>query len=230
MSVRPFIADSSDAFDGSETGTYDAGIEGTGALGGMGFREGVLPILIYPTDAPLRDPDAGYATPGGCLEDAGQSAVVASLAALNAKVIGVGVHFNASQSRYQQMVELANATGSTGDMDGDGASEPAVIIWSGNSSDFRDSIVDAVEGLVGDAHFEEVRLDVVSDEYGLVEEIEPEVYTDVDAGDVVDFTITFKGQVASEETEVTIPVGFELIADSEIILDQFTVHVLVPAS
>lgn len=228
--VKPFIAGPSDAFGGSESGTYDAGVEGTGELGGMGFREDVLPIVIYATDAPLRDPDAGYRVPYGCLGDAGQSDVVSAMGALKAKLIGVGVQFNTASARYQQMVDLANATGSTGDMDGDGSSEPAVVTWTGSSADFREAVVDAVEGLVGEGHFDEVRLVVTSDEFGMVESITPEYYTDVDAGDNVSFSIEFYGGIAEGETEQTVPVEFELVADGEIILDSFTVHVLVPAA
>ena len=115
-------------------------------------------------------------------------------------------------------------------MDGDGSSDPAVVTWNGSNADFREAVVDAVEGLVGEGHFDEVRLVITSDEYNMVQSVSPEVYKDVDAGDEVKFTIEFYGAVASEENEKTVTVEFELVADDEIILDQFIVHVLVPAS
>jgi hypothetical protein len=115
-------------------------------------------------------------------------------------------------------------------MDGDGTTEPAVISWSGSSSDFREAIVDAVEGLVEEGHFDEVRLIVADDPYGLVDEIDPEAYYDVDSGTEVTFTVTFHGTIAAEETDQTYPVSFQLVADGDIILDTLTVYVLVPGA
>jgi len=229
--VPPFIAWGGDAFSGTEAGVFNEEIEGTGELGGFGFREDVLPILIIATDADMRDnDDTRYRTPGGCPDDAGMSGVLGALSALRAKVIGVGVNFGSSAFAWSQMEALAAGTGSEGDMDGDGTTEPAVISWSGSSSDFREAIVDAVEGLVEEGHFDEVRLIVADDPYGLVDEIDPEAYYDVDSGTEVTFTVTFHGTIAAEETDQTYPVSFQLVADGDIILDTLTVYVLVPGA
>ena len=229
--VPPFLSWGGDAFNGTEAGVYNSEIEGTGELGGFGFREDVLPIFIIATDAELRDDDdTRYRTPGGCAQDAGMSGTLAALGALSAKVIGVGVNFGESSYAWSQMTALAAGTGSEGDMDGDGTTEPAVITWSGSSSDFREAIVDAVEGLVQEGHFDEVRLIVADDPYSLVKEIDPEAYYDVDSGTEVNFTVTFYGTIAAEETDQTYPVTFQLVADGDIILDTLTVYVLVPGA
>lgn len=228
--VYPFIADGSDAFGGAEPGTYDASVSGTGDQGGMGFRQDVLPIFILATDAPLRDADSGDPTPGGCPQDAGRSDALTAMAALNAKFIGIGVNAPTSGNPYNQLVDVAESTGSFGDMDGDGSTEAAAVTWNGSSSDFREAVVDAVNGLVQDAHFDKVQLVVVDDPYNMVESIDPEAYYDVDSGEKVTFTVTFVGTVSSEETDQTYPVTFNLVADDEIILETTTVFIFVPGA
>ena len=80
--VPPFLADSSDPFGGSGGEAYSSSFAGGGFLGGFGFREYALPVMVFATDYDLRDPDAGYGTPGGCLLDAGHSDVVAAMSAV----------------------------------------------------------------------------------------------------------------------------------------------------
>ena len=226
--IHPFVSQAGDAFNGAEAGTYDEDIEGTGPLGGMGFRKGVLPIVIYATDNLMRDPDVGDGTPGGCPFDAGHSLVTAAAASLGARLIGVAVNLDTSSAPYAQMVDLAAATGSTADLDGDGSADPAVVTWTGSSSEFRDTVVDAVEGLVQSEHFDEVCLVVASDPHEMVTSIEPECWQDVDSGEVVDFTLEFVGSVTSGAEDQAVPVVLELRADGDKLLDSFIVHVIVP--
>jgi hypothetical protein len=229
--VYPFIANSADAFSGSEPGVYDPTVEDTGTRGGFGFRENVLPIFVYATDADLRDSDGSYATPGGCNLDAGMSHAVEGITSLSGKAIGIVVNSPTTSLAGQQMTEIAELTGSYGDMDGDGLTEPAVISWTGTSGDFRAALIDAIQGLVGEGEFDEVRLEVDGEDYGLVESITPEAYYNVESGEEVHFDIDFFGAVPSEESDQTVPIHFELLGfvdDEELILDQFYVYVLVP--
>ena len=122
--VLPFVAHSGDAFGGAETGTVDATVPGTGELGGVGFRQGAIPVVAYVTDNRMRDPDAGYDTPAGCPGEAGQSDVVAAAEALGAWFIGVDVGF--SGAAVEQMEALALAAGSMIDPDGSGTASPLV--------------------------------------------------------------------------------------------------------
>lgn len=228
--VYPFIAQVGDAFNGTLPGVYDSTVPDTGELGGFGFRESVLPIFIYSTDAPMRDPDAGDRVPTtSCPAAAGMSATLAALNELGAKTIGISV--SGTGGGYPQMEAIAAGTGSYGDMDGDGTTEPAAVVWSGSSADFRETVVEAIDGLVADVVFDRVWLEVVDDPEGLVRSITPPEYTDVPSGETLDFQIDFQGVVAAEEGDQTFPIDFELnaqVIDKEVTLDRFTAYVLVP--
>jgi len=231
--VPPFQATVGDAFGGVVAGTYDPNVEGTGELGGMGFREDVLPIVIYATDAELRDPDRGYDVPGDgtCNPGAaGSNAATSALNALGAKTIGIVVS-SGGGGPTRQMEDVAEATGSWGDFDGDGDEELAVLQWSSGS--LSESVADAIESIVDAAIFDEVWLEVEGDDHGLVESIDPERYTDVPSGEEMPFHIEFTGAVPSEANDRTYAIIFVLkgrVGDVELVLDRFTVHVLVPGA
>jgi hypothetical protein len=61
--VKPFIATSDDPFGGKGGQFYDSTDESTGELGGFGFNDYALPIIIEATDNYLRDPENGYGRP-----------------------------------------------------------------------------------------------------------------------------------------------------------------------
>jgi hypothetical protein len=229
--VPPFIANPGDAFGGVTTETFDPAVEGTGELGGMGFRESVLPIIIYATDADLRDPDAGYGVPGdgSCNPGAaGFSKATGALNAIGAKAIGVVVNAGEGSVPYSQMLDIADATGTYADFDGDGDDDPGVLLW--NSGDLTESIASAIEDTVDSAVFDEVRLYPVFDSNGFVSAITPEKYTDVPSGQEMPFHIEFDGVVPSEASDRTYPIEFALegtVNEVDLILDRFVVHVLV---
>ena len=227
--VPPFQANVGDAFSGTAADVYDDSVVGTGSLGGFGFRPDVLPIFIIATDNQLRDPDAGFPSPGGCSSDAGSRAVVDAVNDLGGKVIGVSV----GGGGYDQLVTLAASTGSFGDMDGDGREEEAAVIWGGASADFQEIIVDAIDGLVSGGMFDRIWLEVEGTDWGLVVSISPEEYTNVPSGDATDFEVLFDGAVASEESDETYPIRFALmgqVGTKVLTLDRFTVYVLVPGA
>ena len=192
--VPPFVASSGDAYGGAVAGSYNSGVVGTGSIGGMGFRDGTLPIIIYATDAPFRDPSGGYGAPYGCT-DANMTSTINALNAVNARTIGVGVQlYGSSYFDLAQFNRIASGTGSYGDMDGNGTTEEAVVVWSGSSSTFQATIVDAVQGLVDGATFDEIRLDIYGDDTGIVQSVTPTAYYNVASGDVTDFTIDIQGE------------------------------------
>ncbi|MEC7987989.1 MAG: hypothetical protein VX278_22670, partial [Myxococcota bacterium] len=60
-----------------------------------------------------------------------------------------------------QMNDLALRTGSLYDADGEGINnDPLVFHWTGSSEAFRNTIVDAVEGLLGSVQFETVSAEI----------------------------------------------------------------------
>lgn len=233
--VYPFIASAADPFAGAAGDVYDPTVPGTGELGGYGFREDVLPIFIFATDARLRDAaDSAYRTPGGCHRDAAMSDAIGAISALNGRVVGIGVQMSDSATPMGQMRAIAAGTGSFGDMDGDGLSEEAVIRWNGTSSEFRNSVVRAVEGLVGEGTFDEVRLEVVGDDYGMIRSISPDAHYDVESGEEVDFDIDLRGEVASGPSDQTVTIELLLIgtlqSGDEVTLDRIELYVLIPGT
>jgi len=232
--VLPFIAHPGDAFQGTSNEVYDPNVEGTGEMGGMGFRENVLPIIIYATDAEMRDPESGYNVPGSgsCNPGAaGMSDATRALNDLGAKAIGIVVNSGSGSVPYNQMTEIAAATGTYADFDGDGDDDPGVLLW--NSGDLTESIATAIEDTVDSAVFDEVRLYPVYDSNNFVSSITPEKYEDVPSGQEMPFHIEFEGVVPSEPSDRTYPIEFALegkVNDVELILDRFVVHVLVPGA
>ncbi len=232
--VLPFLADATDPFTGSGGQHYSSGTPGGGLNGGFGFRDYALPVMVFATDYDLRDADAGYGTPGGCPNDAGQSDVVAAMSDIGAYAIGIQVNTYTS-TPYNQMVQLANATGSYADTDGDGAADdPLAFQWSGSgSSGFRTTIVGAITDLVGSIRFERVGLDIEGDEWGFVTGVSPEYFTDIDpAGGAqeIDFTLNFRGVVAATTEDQLYRLTLSVIGDDSVLLDTKDIIVLVPGS
>ena len=147
--VLPFIASDSDPFGGLAGEGFDASVTDGGSLGGFGFREGTLPVVIYATDATMRDPSAGHPSPNGAPLDAGFDDVVDAVSVMGARLIGVATQ---SSSPLSQMQSLATATGSLYEADGDGVIDDALVFsWNvtDSSEDFRNTIVTAGKAAVG---------------------------------------------------------------------------------
>ena len=230
--VLPFIASSSDPFGGTAGESYDGSTPDGGSRGGFGFRDYALAVLIYATDANLRDPDDGYGTPGGCPLDASGTTVVTELAALGGYLIGVSV---SGSTPYSQMITLAQETGSYADTDGDGAADDELVFtWSGSStSTFRTTIIDAVQQLVDSVVFGRVELQIEGDDYGFVTGISPEYYENIDPDavtDGLDFTLEFRGVVAATTEDQLFSLTLNVLGDGATLLDSYVILVVVPGT
>jgi hypothetical protein len=87
------------------------------------------------------------------------------------------------------MRELADATGSVADLDGDGAvDDPLVYGWFGTDAEFGEAIIDAVDAIRPQTALRDVyasvTLEVRDDPLGIVAGISPQSYTDVASEDV----------------------------------------------
>ncbi len=227
--VKPFTEHPLDAFGGFVNGTNNPNTPGTGTLGGFGFREETFPIQIIATDAPMRDPEAGYPTPGGCLQDASFYDVFLGISALNGKMIGVCANCGEGTSQFGQLQEVAIVTGSMADLDHNGVDEPAVVEWSsGDSDEFRETIVDAILALADSAWFDKVSLEIEAgtDPYGLILDIEPDAYYDIKAGTPVTFTLTIDGSIVDGGTPGASEVLLKLMADDALVLSTRTLYIL----
>lgn len=218
--VQPFLAAPTDAFGGNAAGIGGAPGDGIGDIGGLGYREEVLPIVVYATDAPFRDTDDSDPSPGGCVQDAGRYAAAAALAEINAALIGVAV----GNGPMDEMLLLAALTGSLGDMNGDGRTEPAVVTWQAGSAAFRRTVVDAIVGFVESATFDKVALEW-NDPLGLIIDVEPPAYFDVPAGTPVSFTYWVDGTIVSEGTPGAVEIEMDLIADDSVILQEASIFI-----
>lgn len=230
--VRPFISSAGDAFHGAGGQTYDSGVSGTGTGGGFGFRDYALPVVIYATDAHLRDSESSNpsysAGPHGCAQDAGKSDVVNATLTQGAYLIGIAVNGSAPTS---QMNELATATSSYADTDGDGAADDKLVFsWSGSSSTLKTTIVNAVDDLVASVQFSTVTLEVANDEYGFVTSVDPESF-DVSGsatGQELTFTLNFRGAVAATDNDQVFQLTLNVVGDGTVLLDTLDIFVVVP--
>ena len=227
--VPPFISDPSDLFSGTVE-AYNPGSAGGGTIGGFGFRDFALPVILYAIDNYLRDSEGGYGTPGGCPLDAGHSDVVAAVDEIGAKLIGMAVNWGAG---YPQMVDLAHATGSYADTTGDGsADDPLVFTWSSSSDAFRSTVVDAVQDLVHSVEFSTVEMFTPDDTYGFVRNITPERYEDVAVGSgdevTLEFEVEFQAMIPPSLDDRVFNITLLVIGDDAIALGEVDLLILVP--
>lgn len=231
--VVPFMASSGDLFNGSGGQWYSSSTSGGGTGGGAGFRDYALPIVIYATDAQMRDAGSSNSSLNGVPRNACHNAsgadVISAAGSLGAYLIGISVGGSAPVA---QMNTLADATSSYADTDGDGAADDKLVFtWTGSSSALRTTIVDAVTDLVGSLHFSEVTL-VPDDPYGFVVGIDPESYTLSSGanGQVIDFTLTFRGAVPASSEDEVYHVALNVVGDGTVLLDTLDIYVVVPGN
>ena len=227
--VPPFISDPSDAFGGAVQ-AHNPALPGGGEIGGFGFREFALPVIIYAIDNYLRDPESGYGTPGGCPTDAGKSDVVAAVSDIGARMIGMAVNWGAGHS---QMVELANLTGSYADTDGDGAADDTLVFtWSSSSSAFRNTVVNAIEDLVHSVEFSSVEMVSIDDPYGFVRSIDPSVYTGIVVSSgtelTLDFTVELQAMIPPAWDDRVFNLQLVVLGDGAVSLGVVDLLILVP--
>jgi hypothetical protein len=237
--VPPFISSAGDVFSGAEAGTQDPSTVGSGQIGGFGFRDGSLPVVVYATDATLRDPDAGYLVPGA--NAAGSDDVINAVANLGARLIGIGVDSEypggpVSQDALDQMVELAYATDSLYDpLELGSATDPLVFHWTGTGTvpTFQETIVDAIEGMLDGVEYETVTAEVVGLSSGFTAVVSPPSQGPVIVGstpECLDFVVEITGSVPASTEEQSFPMTLEITGDGTTLLGTEDLTVTVPAS
>ena len=228
--VLPLIANSSDPFYGAGGESYNAASAGGGDRGGMGFRDGALPVIVYATDNYLRDSGAGYGTPGGCHIDASGADVVGAANDVGAFLIGVGTN----GTPITQMNNLADATGSFADTNGDGVANERLVFQysSSSSSGFRSTITEAIEDLVSSVHFDEISLEIEGDDWGFITDIQPST-VDLDGavnGETLTFTLSFLGTVAASDQDQYYNLTLNILGNGTTLLDSQDIVIVVPAT
>ena len=238
--VVPFSAADEDPFSGS---AGSAGIDTSdgGSIGGFGFRPHSKPIIVYVIDNYMRDPDAGYGTPDGCPLDAGSTNVVDAASAIGATLIGIDGSGDGSGggAADSQMEALAEATDSVADTDGDGTDEPLVFGGWGSSSEFKDTVANAVKDLLAapthwGATFSEVTVNAGFDSAGFVTDWRPYRFDDVEMNYATPthlrFQVTLTGTVAATVGPQHFETDLVVFGDGGTELDSRTISLTVPAS
>ena len=179
-------------------------------------------IIVYTTDADLRDPDAGYAVPPACSDPAGSSDVVAALADISGKLIGAGTN----SIPISQMTNLANLTGSVADINGDGAPEP--LVFQGTSGTTVTNVIAGIEALANSGTFD-LSLEVADDPYDFVTDINPSVYPDVTVGTEVTFEVTLYPGVPQTTSDQVFIFPMQVMGDGTSVLAEWELVLVVLA-
>ena len=200
--VAPYLASEDDAFSGAtagQAGSFDAGTEG-----GTGRRADTLPVVIFGTDAALRDGDYGDWVPLGCPNAAGQSSTLAAFDEVGARFVGVAV----TTGEYEeQLRDLAVATGSVTTEDG---LDPAVIRY--DESTLAEDVSTQVVTLSTYGSLSNLRTDVVvAEDAGLTATVSLDADTDTARGEDVQLTIDVQDHGTGGP--VFTPVEVRLLAD-----------------
>ena len=226
--VAPFIASSTDAFGGTVPGTYDPTVPGTGSLGGNGFRDGAVPILIYTTDATLRNGQTVNEGPGGCPFDATTWHLPDALSAISAKAIGVAA---GTSQPLGAMLDIAMATDSWLDLNDDGTTDSNEwMVYSSSSYNVVDQVVDSISEFTQNVTYDlEMETD---DPAGVIVSIDPVAYYDIPAFNTVTFTVTLQPTPLTASTifsDTVFIVPTTLLGDGEVILWQGDLSFLIEA-
>jgi hypothetical protein len=151
------------------------------------------------------------------------SDVVDGLAAIGGHVVAVAVNLNPSGYAVGQMQQLAEESGSLADLDGDGRDEPAVVVWSGTSGEFHERVVNAIRQLSASMHWNRAQV-TMDDPSGLVVDVEPLEFMNVQGGDRLHATATIHGVPAGQTGKI----AFQLIGDGGVILATTSIVVTNP--
>ncbi|MEE2829350.1 MAG: thrombospondin type 3 repeat-containing protein [Myxococcota bacterium] len=240
--VRPFISSPIDAFGGSESGQYEQsgwgpGVAGTGSLGGNGYRQGAVPILVYTTDALVRNAFAPFgegpkATPSpGCSPDAVTPMLLAALAEINAKTIGVAAR---TTDAMPAMEQIAQFTDSFLDTNENGSFDPGIdewLVYSSTTYNIVDKVIQGIEEFTSNVTYN-ITIEAEAPA-GTVLDIDPPMHANVFADNVVNFTLTLEPETSSDVTmfsDTIWVIPTTLYGDGEVILAEVDLIFIVSGS
>lgn len=202
--VHPFQAQPYDAFGGTVEGSYDPSIEGSGDQPGTAFREAAVKIVVLGADNAIRDERNGDEVPSdSCDEPASYETAVRSINSMGARFLGINVdeYQTYDPTLQDQLEEIAEATDSYYDKDGDGENTDLAVLYGSWDWPNATKVVDAIEDLVGDQHLD-LNLAVGEDERGWITEIGPQTeFDDVMPGDTIDFDVVLTTSAKLEDDD-----------------------------
>ncbi len=206
----------------------DTPVSGSG--GGVGVRSGGLPIIVYATDNIMRHRESGDGTPGGCPMDASFDDIAEAAEATGAILVAFDV--SGGGTPRDGMLELANLTGSIGDLDGDGVAAEALVFDLPQSSDasfntqFKNQLIQAIEYTLS------VPYDIVDvlaeGDVGFVVQTVPDQYTQVVTGEELSFDILLEGVLEPGDDDQVIKIDFQILGDGVVDLGNEVLIIVVP--
>jgi hypothetical protein len=193
--VRPFNTLPVDAFGGGTPGEYVASTPGTGTRGGNGFRDGAVPILVYATDADVRNAfppygegPKGNTPPSGCAQDAAAPFLGAALASIDARTIGVPA---GTSDAVTAMEMIAEFTGSWFDFNGNGVADSGEhMVYPSNGYDVVNQVVQGISEFTANVTYD-LTLEA-EDPADAIVDVDPPFINDVPALNTVTFTLTIE--------------------------------------
>jgi len=244
--VLPFRSSASDPFGGTAGQRDVPGTVGTGTLGGNGFREGAVPILVYTTDATVRNGGLATAqgpkaqlfpsgTPIGCQPDAISALLGPSLQGQNAKAIGVAAR---TSDAVSAMTTIADFTGSYFDVNGNGSADPGEhMVYASSSYNIVDRVIEGIEEFTANVTYD-LTMEIDPDNVANLENIAivgvtPNVYYDVPALNTVIFTFTLEptpAEAASMFSDTVYEVPTVLYGNGQVILATWNLIFVVTLS
>ena len=225
--VRPFNTLPVDAFGGGTPGEYDASVVGSGDLGGNGFRQGAVPILVYATDATVRNAFPPYGEgpngntpPTGCAQDAAAAFLGAALQSIDARAIGVAA---GTTDAVEAMEDVAEFTGSWFDYNGNGVADSGEhMVYPSNGYNVVDQVVQGISEFTANVTYN-LTLEA-EDPADAIVDVDPPSYSDVLAQNEVTFTLTIEPDstaVVSMFSDIVYVVPTVLYGDGTVILAQW---------
>ena len=103
--------------------------------------------------------------------------------------------------------------------------------WTGSSTDFRNTVVGAIEDLLGGVFFDRVHLEVDTDPWGFIQTVTPTEYTDMMigiSGETLEFTITLDGVVPALPDDAIYTVTLNVYGDEATLLASEPLIIVVP--
>ena len=229
--VLPFIASATDPFGGTAGQRYNGSVQGTGNLGGNGFRQGAVPILVYATDADVRNAFPPYGQgPNSCGgNDATAAHLQAALGNINAKAIGVAARTTDAMSA---MTDIAGWTDSWLDLNSNGTTEPNEwMVWSSNSYNIVDQVVDGIAEFTANVTYD---LSIVTEAPpGTTVTASPSSIPNVPALNTVSFTLTLNPDAGTGTTmfsDTVFVVPTTLYGNGTVILAEWDLIFVVTSS
>ena len=183
-------------------GNYDPN-DGDIIPAGVGWRPGALRVVIFSTDARFHDSDTEIGYPGY-----GRTVTLAALQDAHIMVLGLN-----SGDAGAELQAVADATGGS------------IYALTAGSANIVDAIKTALAAALSRVT---VSLEALNDAEGFIQSPESLVFTDVEPGQTVTFTINLKGVLNQSTTDLTYQIRAWVLVNKSGLIMRVPITVTVP--